>query len=159
MKAITIYQPFSSLIAIGVNPYETRGHAPPRKLIGERIAIHAAKGIWRLDADLLNRAEYQLRIHRQPSITSLPRGAVICTAVLTGAYRCGERIIGRGGPMFEVSHRMNGSPASNTYIPIDAYGDYSPGRWAWKLESVQIVDPPAEARGKQGFWNWDEGRP
>ena len=43
MKAITLYQPYATLIAEGVKTIETRGRAAPQKLVGTRIAIHAAK--------------------------------------------------------------------------------------------------------------------
>ena len=42
MKAITLHQPWASLIAEGVKTIETRSWAPPAALWGERIAIHAA---------------------------------------------------------------------------------------------------------------------
>ena len=42
MKATTLWQPWASLIAIGAKYYETRDYPPPAKLLGQRIAIHAA---------------------------------------------------------------------------------------------------------------------
>ena len=43
MYAISLWQPYASLIAEGIKVQETRNWAPPKHLIGERIAIHAAK--------------------------------------------------------------------------------------------------------------------
>ena len=43
MKAISLHQPWASLIAVGIKTIETRSWAPPKALIGQRIAIHAAK--------------------------------------------------------------------------------------------------------------------
>ena len=43
MKAITLHEPWATLIACGAKKIETRDWAPPRSLIGERIAIHAAR--------------------------------------------------------------------------------------------------------------------
>ena len=40
MKAISLWQPWASLIAAGVKPYETRHWSPPRELIGQRIATY-----------------------------------------------------------------------------------------------------------------------
>jgi hypothetical protein len=34
-------------------------------------------------------------------------------------------------------------------------GDFSPGRWAWKLENIKRLDPPIPARGYQKLWDWD----
>lgn len=43
MKALTVRQPWASLIALGVKTIETRSWRAPKALIGERIAIHAGK--------------------------------------------------------------------------------------------------------------------
>ena len=45
MKTISLWQPYASLIAAGVKTIETRGWAPPKGLMGQRIAIHAARAI------------------------------------------------------------------------------------------------------------------
>ena len=42
MKALTIWQPWASLIIAGAKPFEFRGWRPPASLIGQRIVIHAA---------------------------------------------------------------------------------------------------------------------
>lgn len=34
-------------------------------------------------------------------------------------------------------------------------GDWSVGRWAWKLENIRAVEPPIVQRGYQGLWNWE----
>ena len=38
-------------------------------------------------------------------------------------------------------------------------GDYSPGRWAWVLKNPVMFDTPILVKGKQGWWEWDEGLP
>ena len=42
MPALTLWQPWASLIAIGAKSIETRSWPAPAGLVGERIAIHAA---------------------------------------------------------------------------------------------------------------------
>ncbi|WP_374650275.1 hypothetical protein, partial [Rhizorhabdus sp.] len=42
MKALTIWQPWASLIIVGAKPFEFRGWKPPRWIIGQRIVIHAS---------------------------------------------------------------------------------------------------------------------
>ena len=44
MKAITLKQPWASLVASGLKQVENRTWAVPRSIRGERIAIHAGKG-------------------------------------------------------------------------------------------------------------------
>ena len=39
-------------------------------------------------------------------------------------------------------------------LPIDDFGDYSDGRWAWLLTDIKPLAPPVPARGAQGFWEW-----
>ena len=29
------------------------------------------------------------------------------------------------------------------------------GKWAWRLEVVEVFDEPIPARGRPGFWKWD----
>lgn len=43
MKALTVRQPWASLIVAGVKDVENRSWAAPERLVGERIGIHAAK--------------------------------------------------------------------------------------------------------------------
>lgn len=51
MKALTLWQPYAQLMAIGVKSIETRSWRAPDALIGQRIVIHASakrpKDIWR----------------------------------------------------------------------------------------------------------------
>jgi hypothetical protein len=128
--AITLWQPWASLIAIGVKPYETRSWRPPKWLIGKRIAIHAAARPIR-SSDIED-IDFCLAItaHCGPGWRKgLPFGAVICTAILA---HC--------------------APTEN--VPEDLFGNYAPGRWAWKLDDISPVDPPVLTKGAQGFWRW-----
>lgn len=75
LPAISLWQPWASFIAIGVKPYETRHWPAPRRLIGQRIAIHAAKR--------KPEAEDIVWWHRIAGFTNpLPLGAFVCTAIL-----------------------------------------------------------------------------
>lgn len=44
MKALTVKQPWATLIMLGLKPVENRSWRPPSSLIGERFVIHAGKG-------------------------------------------------------------------------------------------------------------------
>lgn len=35
-----------------------------------------------------------------------------------------------------------------------AVGDFSPGRFAWELVDVELIEP-VPAKGKLGLWDWD----
>lgn len=155
MKAISLWQPYPTLVMCGAKPYETRTRAAPAALIGHRIAIHAAGRKPSVAGDLLKSIEYCLKIHRRPAIAQLPRGCIIGTAVIAGAYRCGQQVIGRDGPMVEIVQTIPESAPIAGFIRIDDYGDYSAGRWAWRLVDIQEYPYPIPVRGRQGWWNWD----
>jgi len=130
MKAITLWQPWATLLAIGVKPFETRSW--PTRYRGP-IAIHAGKTREGLDLcrglpeieEALARAGYTL--------DTLPLGVIVCTARLV-ACRPTEPI---------VADHLD-----------DAFGDYGPGRFAWHLQAIQPLDPPPPAVGRQGLWEW-----
>ncbi len=102
MKAISLHQPWASLLATGIKPHETRSWRPPKQLIGERIAIQAAKRPPRrseFSSELMAVVIAQVDGLRQlvrhypgAGISfdpdgSLPLGAVIATVRLTGWLR------------------------------------------------------------------------
>ena len=45
MYAITLHQPWASLIALGVKTVETRSWPASARLVGQTIAIHAGKRV------------------------------------------------------------------------------------------------------------------
>lgn len=167
MKAISLWQPWASLIACGIKPFETRDWPPPVALIGERIAVHAAKKVDPAAADMAEElllGQYGAELAEKLAATwdkagpvmarfrsvDMPVGCVVCTAKLDGAFRLGE-----GG---KVVKRLISRPMPDCFTPkADAYGDYSPGRWAWLLRDVQVLNPPAPAVGRQGFFDLPQG--
>lgn len=157
MKALTLWQPWASLIARGAKGFETRSRAPPKYLIGQRIAIHAAKADILKILDSLPR-DIVLAIGAALEDTGLdgsdwgklPRGAIVCTAKLSAAHLCGNL---NPGNMVYVE-RSVGVRDAPVLIEADPFGDFSPGRWAWQLDDAQAFERPIPAAGKQGLWTW-----
>ena len=160
MKAITLWQPWASLIATGLKTSETRSWAAPQGLWGERIAIHAARrpmtytdtDRWSdelVDAvcDMVNR-EYN------DWNGNLPLGAVVATARLieTGRVVAHEECGWFGED--SLCAIVDTGNAVSSHQKIDGLGDYSIGRYMWFLDDVQRVLPVIPARGRQGFWEW-----
>lgn len=156
MPALTIWQPWASLIAAGAKPYEWRGWCAPRRFIGQRIAIHAgaravrkselADLIWSLErggeggTSLVADQALPL-LHRWLTAPgALPLSSVLCTAVL------GEPIT---AARFAEIHGMR--PADSDRI------DHT--KWGWPLTEIDVLRPFAPARGAQGFWRWHGGAP
>lgn len=172
MKAISLWQPWASLIACGAKPYETRDWAPPRELIGQVIAIHAAKKVDR-DAFAIAERVFYGPLHDRLYATSskasdslmarfgeamFPVGCVVCTARLDAAFRLGETATGTAVPAAHVVKRFTSRVMPYCFsVRYDDYGDYSPGRWAWLLTDVQPMNPPIAMKGAQKFFDLPQG--
>ncbi|WP_066923102.1 ASCH domain-containing protein [Methylobacterium sp. CCH5-D2] len=151
IPAITIWEPWASLIIAGAKPYEFRGWAAPRAYHGTRIAIHAgARPVRKAEvADLIVRLrgpqawttclrpEIALpmldRLHANPKAAVLSH--VLGTAVLGLPIRAHE-IVGEFGGILNDSDRAEHC------------------NFAWPLTDIRPCIPPVPARGAQGFWPW-----
>ena len=131
LPAITLWQPWASLIAIGVKPYETRPQPAPQIMCGRRIAIHAAVRKPRLDEITpAIKAAMLAATGDEWWFSRLALGAVVCTAFLHGS-----------------------KPAQS--VTPDDFGDYRVGRWAWVLSDVEKFASPCPAKGQQRYgWPW-----
>jgi len=136
MKAITLWQPWCSLLAIGPKKYETRSWKTKHR---GWIAIHAAKRFDRFTADAHNCFEKELNEMGISPIWDTPRGAVVAVAKLSRIIYCGITL-----PIFIPD-----------LADVLDYGDYSPGRWAWIFSEIIPVDPAIPAVGGQRVWNWE----
>ena len=137
MKALSLHQPWASLIAVGAKRVETRDWMPPQRLLGERLAIHATKQTV-VFPDTPKYAEFNRAVARWlgPDWTdAVPRGAVVAVATLAKA----RRVL--------YPHDI---PEGDEAL----FGEYGLDRWMWLLEDVTPEDPPIPARGRQGIWNW-----
>jgi activating signal cointegrator 1 len=154
MKAITLWQPWASLVALGYKEVETRCWST--KYRGE-LAIHSAArlppkwlGASRHEpkfrdalADIFNARrdrDERYGFHVDDAIKKLPYGKVLCIVKLidieeTGGMTCCE---------LSESELL--------------FGNYELGRYAWFLEMVELFDEPIPAKGNRMLWNWG-GRP
>ena len=149
MKAITLHQPWASLVAEGTKTVETRSRPAPRHLIGQRIAIHAGKKRVRITREYDPAMHHAMtEAHGPDWQDGLPLGAVVATARLTGCFR----VTGWKG---DREPRLAGYGERTPDVRTDAYGDFRPGRWLWTLEEVEKLDPPVPARGFQSLWEWE----
>lgn len=132
MKALTISQPFASLIASGEKWIENRTW---ETLYRGPLAIHAGKG-----TQYLSRTQ----------IKQYPTGAIIAVAQLVACVHVDViRERARNGPN---PHRvMFGT--SRSWMDVDLH-QHCEGPFCWILEDVRTVGPFA-VNGAQGLWNYD----
>lgn len=177
MKAITLWQPWASLVLVGAKPYEFRGWCPPKWMHGSRIAIHAgARPIRRSEVwDLIQRLKstnpaINPCLHPEPALTLLER-------VLEG-LPAGRRGSPQSAPLFGDAPELD--QPTPFRLPLSCIvctavlGKPKPGNlcaaefgragndsdrhqhfnWGWPLTDIKPVMPHVEANGAQGFWDW-----
>ena len=142
MKAITLHQPYATLIAIGAKRIETRGW---RTRYRGSLAIHAAQAFPLESRALCSREPFCSALQRggYASPDALPRGAVVATCRLVDCLPTGP----------DAARPPAGVPPAGTMEW--AFGNYALGRYLWLLEDVVPVRPARPAKGKQGFWEWE----
>ena len=136
LKALTLHQPWASLIALGAKRIETRNWRPPVALIGQRLAIHAGKKIVKLPSgtyEHYNQAVMRRLGNDWPD--TIPTGAVVAIATIQRARQVRSSCDLPDGDEF-------------------LFGEYGYLRWMWELSNVTVLDPPVPIRGRQGIWNW-----
>lgn len=166
MKAITLWQPWASLLAHGAKKYETRSWAT--KYRGP-IAIHAAatpfkriiKNVfplheWNYAPDYTAKREFVDFVSKYIDIDSLCYGAVLATAELVGCYQiaadtfCHTRILVSENDIEPFGHDEI-SKSDDEFI----FGDWTQGRYAWEFSNMTLLSEPIPAKGWQGLWNWN----
>jgi hypothetical protein len=138
MKALTLTQPWATLVAVGAKQYETRSWSTRYR---GPLAIHAAKGFpgWAKTACLDEPFYSVLTADRgETQALRLPLGMVVAVAVLAEVLPVGP---GRLFPA-QLSDRER------------AFGDYSDGRYAWVLRDIEPLPQPVPAKGALGLWDW-----
>lgn len=136
MKALTIWQPWATLIAIGAKQYETRSWSTEYRGL---LAIHAAKRpimLRELNREILTTLE-----QRDQSLDQLPLGSVLAVARLIDVVPV-EQVVTLAATDQRIANE-------ELY-----FVNYAPGRYAWKLELVRVAPEPVPAQGAQGLWNW-----
>lgn len=132
MKALTLWQPWATLVAIGAKRIETRSWNTAYR---GPLAIHAAKVRTNLPLFYDDPFLQVLRDAGYKTASDLPTGCVVAT--------CNLAAIELTTSLFAVDlqeHELE-------------FGDYSLGRFAWFLEDIVKVEQRMPVRGYQGLWN------
>ena len=153
MYAITLHQPWATLIALGIKTVETRSWPASERLLGQIIAVHAGKRVVRRPGD---RIEQKLRARLGEDWSrTIPTGAVLATATLAGMAQVEYVDPTTSHAVHDVDTEV-GCAAGTGRTLIDPWGDFSPGRWLWFLADVKALPEPVPTVGHQGFWRWTE---
>lgn len=129
MKAITIKQPWATLIAEGYKEYEFRTWKT--KYRGD-ILIHAGKGI---DKKAMERFKH-LNLE-------YPVGKIIAKAIITDCVKVDDRLRDVLAKKDPIVYKGVINKTSNDW---DGYG--------FKLENIEKINP-IEVNGKLSLWDYD----
>lgn len=148
MKAITILEPWASLIACGAKKIETRIWETSYR---GKIAIHAAKSTKCLEMADKDSFRYALKSNagimkdQQTGLLFSP-GYVIAVADLVDCAQFAHSLIPGRNTILLKNQEVGKSEIE--------FGDCTPGRWGWILKNVQRIEP-IPARGQQRIWDFD----
>jgi hypothetical protein len=158
VKAISLWQPWASAIAVGAKRVETRSwstsyrgrlliHAAKRRNIGELIR-YACRWNWcgalrPLGLNMGNDCRLE---------DILPFGAFVASAELvdcraTDGFTQGE---------LDVPRMPEGESAHLYAWTERQMGDFGLGRFGWILEDVRAMPDPIPAVGRRGLWDVPE---
>lgn len=141
MKAITIKQPWATLIALGEKKLETRSwqtkHRGP-------LAIHAGKQIDIESCDYLP-IKQALQKHGIESYKDLPTSVVLAIVDLIDCHKVPNEISPAG---IVFGKKLEGNEVY--------FGNYSEGRYAWELANLKVFPEPLPAKGKLRLWEWNK---
>ena len=126
MRAVSLWQPWASAIALGLKRIETRHWSTAYRGL---LAIHAAK---RWTADERDFHELEVEAGRMPP--EIPLGAVVAIARLAD-IRPTEQLVDR------ISDQER------------SWGNYGGGRFGWILEDIRALPTPIPFRGAQALFD------
>lgn len=139
MKVLTIRQPWASLIALGEKHIETRSWKT--KYRGP-LLIHAGKSINK-ESCMYEPIKSVFEKHGY-NYENLPIGMIIAKCELAAC----QKIIENDGicGITDGHLLING----NEYL----FGDYTPDRYAWILDNIEMLKEPIPAKGKLSLWEY-----
>jgi hypothetical protein len=148
VKALTLTQPWATLMAVGAKRYETRSWSTSYQ---GPLAIHAGKGLGPVGGLRGLRALCALEPFRSVLTEAgyadprdLPRGRVVAEGELVGCFST----LAVGDELSALAEFSDVSPADHE----EDFGDYGPGRFAWAIADVgQQVSSPVS--GSLGLWD------
>jgi hypothetical protein len=127
MKALTISQPYASLIARGEKWVENRKWETKYR---GTLAIHAGKGTQYLDAREMREQGY-------------PSGCILAVCDLVACFRLRD--------IDKVAGKL---AAVGFTLPKVLDHEHTEGPWCWLLSNVRELCEPVPCRGAQGLWDW-----
>ncbi|EAZ90065.1 ASCH domain-containing protein [Crocosphaera chwakensis] len=133
VKAISLHQPWASLIAMGFKHYETRSWGTNYR---GKLVICAAKK--NTKQQRLNYESLASMLNIDLTLNpwdSLPLGMAIAIVDLTDCIEMTDEFINEQSESEQMC------------------GHWEPERFAWQLDNIKPIFPPIPIKGQQGLWD------
>ena len=130
MRALSLYQPWATLIACGVKRVETRSWSTAYRGL---VAIHAGKLWTREQRVFTGRLRRRFPEVMPESLLEPPLGVVVCVAELVDCLATKDLV----DTVTETERTC---------------GDYERGRYGWVLRNVRPLKTPVALRGWPRLW-------
>lgn len=146
MKAITIIQPWASLIALGEKKIETRSW---KTCYRGPLLIHAGK---KIEKHICDKEPFYSILHSNDisSLSQLPTGVIIAKCNLADCVEMKSWML---KDLKVTSAKLeNGQIITGNELE---FGDYAPGRYAWILDNIEMLKEPIPAKGKLSLWEYE----
>ena len=132
MIALSVQQPFASLLLAGVKTAEMRSYFAPHAAVGQRFAIHASK---RIPPDCQAELEGIQRKIEQKKLPAMPfpLGSILGTVLLVGCRR-------------PTTRRDLQACLMPPHEPI------APEYVMWEVTDPVWLSEPIPCRGMPGYW-------
>ncbi len=137
MKALSLWQPWSTLMSIGAKRIETRGWST--KYRGP-LVIQAAKRFTQDERHLCMQEPFFTALLEGgiKTLRDLPLGALVCVVDLVD-------VVPTGPTLFSDAIRIP---------PLELpFGNYAPGRFAWMTENLRRFKEPIPWKGRQQLFD------
>jgi len=140
VKALTLTQPWASLMELGQKEIETRSWYTAFR--GE-LVIHAAKGFPKWARETCEEDEFR---HALMGLTAndLPLSVGLCVVELLACIRT------------EDIHKAEMVLGHKPHAREIAFGDYTEGRYAWLTRYVRPIAKQVPVKGALGLWEFRE---
>lgn len=131
IKAISLYQPWASLVIAGYKRYETRHWSTNYR---GPLLIHAARK-W-TDEQQQAAATFEMQLGHN---LELPRGALLGCVEMIGVFSCEQ--------VFQIDDTLAQDQREQSM------GDFRPHRFAWRLTNPLQFKPHIPLIGRQGLFS------
>lgn len=157
IKALTLYDPWAMLVALQQKQIETRSWYTDYRGL---LAIHTSVNYRGPHMNLCWQEPFKTvlkpvfsTINGKEGYSLRHLGKVVAICNLVDCLYIARDDLSRYHPKaaMKIGEFVAPLPTGNEL----AFGDYTPGRFAWILSDIRRLETPIPAKGQRRLWNWD----